>query len=243
MMTVGSINGASFQGTNQNMQADSVSKNLQNQIANAQRQLQELSSKEGMTPEEKRKMRQEIQQEISNLNQQLRQHQIEMRKEQQTKKKDSVAKDLNSGSRRAGSAKISGEGSGLSQASMQAIISADSSMKQSQVQGSVATRMEGKARVLKSEIKQDASRGDSVEKKEEELADVQQRAQRAVSGQMSTLVSANQTMKDAAQTDADNRRDKAKEKTGDDHNHNDKPEDTASSVSQSDTYTPVDIRL
>ena len=89
-MTVNGISGA-----NNGMQAgssgritqmDSVSKNIQNQIANAQKKLQELSSNEELSIEDKMKKRQEIQQEINNLNQQLRQHQMEQRKEQQTKK-------------------------------------------------------------------------------------------------------------------------------------------------------------
>ena len=58
---------------------DSVSKNIQNQIANAQQKLQDLSSNEEMSLEDKMKKRQEIQQEINNLNQQLRQHQIEQK--------------------------------------------------------------------------------------------------------------------------------------------------------------------
>ena len=55
---------------------DSVSKNIQNQIANAQQKQQDLSSNEEMSLEYKMKKRQEIQQELNNLNQQLRQHQI-----------------------------------------------------------------------------------------------------------------------------------------------------------------------
>ena len=63
------ING--FSGTN--MQSgtmgmaqgnDSVSKNIQNQIANAKQKLQDLSSNEEMSLEDKMKKRQEIQQEI-----------------------------------------------------------------------------------------------------------------------------------------------------------------------------------
>ncbi len=89
-MTVNGIGGA-----NGNMQAgrsgmklqkDSVSKNIQNQIANAQKKLQELSSNENMTIEDKMKKRQEIQQQITDLNQQLRQRQIEQRKEMQQNK-------------------------------------------------------------------------------------------------------------------------------------------------------------
>lgn len=220
MMTVGGVNGAAFQGVNQNIQTDSVSRNLQNQIARAQKELQELSSKEGMTPEEKRNRRQEIQQEISSLNQQLRQHQIERRKEQQSRERDSAVEDLTSGNH------TSGKESGLSQVSMQAMISADFSVKQSQVQGSVATRMEGRARVLEVEIKQDAARGGNVEQKKEELADMQQKAQQATSAQVSALASADRTMKEAAQTDQDS-----------------KEEDESDEKDRSDTYIPVDVRL
>ena len=67
---------------------------------------------------------------------------------------------------------------GLSLASMQTMISADSSMKQAKVQGSMATQMQGRASVLESEIKQDAGKG-NTEKKEEELAELQAKAQSA----------------------------------------------------------------
>ena len=73
-----------------NMQMDSISRNLKNQIANAQKKLQELSSNQELSLEEKMKKRQEIQQEISSLTQQLRQHQIELRKQQQNKSSNSV---------------------------------------------------------------------------------------------------------------------------------------------------------
>lgn len=78
-MTINSINGTNTQikqmGTFQ--ATDSYSRNIQNQIANAQKQLQELSSNEDMTLEEKMKKRQEIQQQISDLNLQLRQHPLD----------------------------------------------------------------------------------------------------------------------------------------------------------------------
>ena len=108
---------------------DSVSKNIQNQIANAQQKLQDLSSNEEMSLEDKMKKRQEIQQEITNLNQQLRQHQIEQRKEQQSKK--SSMDDMVAGTKNTSAKK----GTGLSQAGMRAMISADSSMKQAKSAG------------------------------------------------------------------------------------------------------------
>lgn len=205
-MTINGINGTNTQmkQMGMNQATDSYSRNIQNQISNAQKQLQELSLNEEMTLEEKMKKRQEIQQQISDLNMQLRQHQMEQRKEKQQAKGTSMD-DMLGGSRKA--AKTGDKGSGLSQSSMQAMISADSSMKQAKVQGSVATQMEGKAGVLESEIKMDKGRGVSTEKKEEELADFQEKAQAATSSQLSTLADANKTMEEAAKTDSKDEKD------------------------------------
>ena len=64
--------------------------------------------------------------------------------------------------------------SGLSQASMTAMLSVDTSIKQAKVQGSVATNLEGRANVLKAEVKQG---GGNVEAKKEEIAELEQKAQ------------------------------------------------------------------
>lgn len=63
MMKVGSMNGASLQGAGGGIQAgsagmqnDSVSRNIREQIANAQKRLQEISSNQDMTLEEKMKI-------------------------------------------------------------------------------------------------------------------------------------------------------------------------------------------
>lgn len=199
-MTINSINGANT-GIGQmgmNQATDSYSKSIQNQIANAQKQLQELSSNENLSLEEKKKRRQEIQQQISDLNMQLRQHQVEQRKEKQ-QAKDSSMDDTHGGT---GNTKAGNNSTGFSQAGMAAMISADSSIKQAKVQGSVATKMEGRSGVLKSEIKQDQARGGDTQKKEEELAEVEQKAQEATSSQISTLADASRKMEDAAKADS-----------------------------------------
>ena len=118
MMKINGFNGTNTQTGAMGMaQAnDSVSKNIQNQIANAQQKLQDLSSNEELSLEDKMKKRQEIQQEITNLNQQLRQHQIEQRKEQQSKK--SSMDDMVAGTKNTSAKK----GTGLSQAGMRATI-------------------------------------------------------------------------------------------------------------------------
>lgn len=262
MMTIGSMTGAEnnreARRPSMNMQGDSFSKNIQKQIANAQKQMQELSSNEDMSLEEKMKKRQAIQQEIASLNQQLRQHQMEKRKEQQSKSADDVFGGSSRNAKAAKSKGRKGSGSGLSQASMQAMISADSSMKQVQVQGSVATQMEGRARVLEGEIKQDGARGGNVEKKEAELADIQQQAQAATSSQMSALANANQAMEEAAAAESNEKETagesgeagKSKDTLG---NADSKPSvqtegtavaaDVAPDIPQPVGYTPIDIRL
>lgn len=203
-MTINGISGANTQaaqmGMNQAM--DSYSKNIQNQIANAQKQLQELSSNEEMTLEEKMKKRQEIQQQISDLNMQLRQHQIEQRREQQQSKGQSCD-DMLGGKQQAQKKSQNGQSTGFSQASMTALISADSSMKQAKVQGSVATQMQGRANVLKAEIKQSGS----TEAKEAELADLEQKAVNATTSQMNTLAEANKTVSEAATAERTDQRD------------------------------------
>ncbi|MDE6314061.1 MAG: FlxA-like family protein [Lachnospiraceae bacterium] len=257
-MTINGINGANTQAgqVGMNQITDSYSRNIQNQITNAQKQLQELSSNENMTLEEKMKKRQEIQQQISDLNMQLRQHQMEQRKEKQQTKSSSMDDML--GSTKSG--KTGSESSGLSQASMTAMISAGSSMKQAKVQGSVATKIEGRAGVLESEIKLDKVRGNDTQKKEEELADVEQTAMKATAAQMNTLSDANKRLEEAAK--ADSRAEKTDGKdtdtkdTGEGVSSTDAQEESVSDAEsintqvaestvapQPTTYKSVDIRL
>ena len=258
MMTVGSVTGTNNKNMQSgsmgiNAQTDSFSKSIQNQIANAREKLQELSSNEDMSLEEKMKKGQEIQQEITTLNQQLRQHQIEQRKEKQTK--GVSMEDMLGGSRK--TANSENNGCGLSQASMQAMVSADTSMKQARVQGSVATQMEGRAGVLEAEIKMDRGRGASTEKKEAELADVKKKAQSAEASQISTLADASKAMKEAAKTDQsakaaesknkkpDKTENKTENKTESKENDSQAAESAEKVQTSSQTvhYTPIDVRL
>ena len=91
---------------------------------------------------------------------------------------------------------------------------------------SMATQMEGKAGVLESEIKMDKGRGASTEKKEEELADLQAKAQAATAAQVSTLADVNKKMEEAAKADQKvsktEDKDKSKKKNADDKIDEDK---------------------
>lgn len=227
-----------------NIQNDSVSKHIQNQIINAQKKLQDLSDDKEMSLEDKMKKRQEILQEIANLNQQLRQHQMELRKENQ--QKEMSMNDMLGGNSKSNASKGDKQGmKAMSQATMTAIISADSSMKQAQVQGATADSIEGRARVLESEIKMDKSRGDDTGKKQEELNEMKVKEQEATSAQLSTLADANKTMKEAAETDreaeaADKKTDRAEERK--DKNIEDKVDGATIDVNMAEDVS-VDIRL
>lgn len=219
-MTIGGITNASSgvqRGAGLNPQADSVSRSLQNQIAQAQKELRELSSDDSMTAEEKMKKKQEIQQEIANLNQQLRQHQMEQKREQQSARKAAEEGTKNGagakpGDAKPGKAKPAGKAEGLSQAGMQSMLSADASVKQARVQGRTVTGMEGRAGVLKAEIRQDA--GGNTQAKEAELAETEQKALKAETAQMNTLARANREMKKVSETEQGSRAEEGGKEAG-----------------------------
>lgn len=149
-------------------------------------------------------------QEINDLNNQLRQHQMEQRREamnaERKQEKGASADDFSS---RKSGAKGTG---GMSKAGMKAMISADAALSQAQVQGSTATGMENRAAILKTEIKLDSSRGADVSKKKEELAEVEEKAAKAEASQLGTLNSANEEMKKAQEAGPDEEKDKNSEK-------------------------------
>lgn len=215
-MVVGSVNANYSSGAVQmpmQQGTDPVSKNIQNRIANAQKQMQELGENKELSLEEKMKRRQEIQQQINDLQNELRQHQIDQRKEKQ--QKNSASSDDMFGNTDQ-SQKSFKSSAGMSTASMQAIISADSSMKQVKVQGAAKREMEGRADVLKAEIKLDSGRGGNVDKKMEELAEVESRAQNIESSQMKDIADINKELEEASKTDraSDEKSDKTGNKSG-----------------------------
>lgn len=188
-MMIGSIGGGSgvpagAYGAGQAM--DSYSKNIQKQIEQTQKQLQELSENSEMTTEEKMKKRQELQKKITDLNNQLRQHQMDVRREKQREERALAEEKAGTDKNRPGESE-----NGFSTTAMKAVVSADASLKQAQAQRGVAVSMKGRAGVLEAEIKQDAGRGQSVEAKKEELADVKQKASAAEASQMRMLKEAN----------------------------------------------------
>lgn len=256
-MTIGGVGTSGIQTVNNGMQQaaginmaeDSVSRNIQKQIENEQKKLQDLASDEKMTPEEKMKKRQEIQQEIASLTQQLRQHQMEVKREQQQSKTSSM-ENTPGGSNKSAEAKSEESSVGLSQEGMQALISANASVKQAGVHENVSSKLKGEANVLRSEIKTDASRGggSSVAKKQQELAETEGRAQAAAVSQSYSLGKANTAVSEASKAEqADRPKDAQKtDKEEDMATASKDAEDAAKQTAElqrQTVYTSVDIRL
>ena len=220
---------------------DTVSKSLQSQIASAQKQLQELFSDDRMSLEEKMKKRQELQKQVADLNNQLRQHQVEERKKKQQEKEQ---KKTGTDTRQKQSTAQS-TGCGLSGETMQAMIGADVSVKQAKIQSSTAGRLEGKARVLETEAKNSSEV--VAERKQEEAGDLQAKVQTAVQAQMDTLAEAKDNLVKAAdqnKADAENKTDKEdqtdKTDTGKEAQAG---QESSETQSESNPYTPVDVRI
>ncbi len=196
--------------------ADPQVKDLQNQIQNLQKQLKELGSNSEMPAELKSRKRQDLQKQISDLEAQLRQRQIEVKHEEAVKKQQKKGGSLDEMLGAKPQAKKDGrQSAGMSAGSMEALISADASLKQADVHGSTAQKMEGRAGVLEAEISMDSMSGgaSAVASKKEQLAEAQAKAAEAASAQMGSLAQAAEEAKKAGE--AENSREDTSEKSGD----------------------------
>lgn len=169
---------------------DSVSKELQSQIADAQKELQELSKNDQLSSEEKMKKRQELNQRINELTNQLKQHQAELRKEKMAAAKAVKAESTQEQENE------DGDTAGFSQEGMEAALTADSSLKLAQVKNGVKKRMQIRARIMESEIETDASRGASVEAKQKSLSKLEQRIDQVSKDLGEEVGNANQSLKE-----------------------------------------------
>lgn len=190
-------------------QTDPMVRDLQRQIEDLKNRMKELSSNAEMPPEIKSKKRQELQKQISDLEVQLKQRLMEVKREEAMKKRqENYSMDEMLGTKQQ-TGKSDKQSTGLSTGSMEAMISADMSMKQADVHGSTARKMEGRAHVLEAEIKQDSAMSAAPVGKEEALAEAQAKANAATAAQMGSLAQANKAAKEAAEADKNKSTDKA----------------------------------
>lgn len=182
-------------GAGINQAIDTESKNYQNQIASAQSQLQKLSADSEMSPEEKAQKRQEIQKQILELKNELRQHQLELRRKQRENGRGTEVSVEQQQTKSSGAELLKEQTAGVPSKSTKAMISADMALERTQEQEKVFTDLEGRVRVLESEIKLDAGRGGKTEAKKSELASLEDKITKASGAKMSILNNAVQDMK------------------------------------------------
>lgn len=196
-MQVNSVNGTgSESGVSAGGGVDAYSKGIMKEIENIRQQMQELSQNDSLSMEEKMKKKQQLQQRINELNNKLRKHQIEQRRQKQ---ESSAGKNdmLPESPEKFSKENTNGVSGGLSAGSMQAVISADASMEISKAGRRAANGLKATARVLKGEIKADGGRG-NVEAKQKQLQEVEERAENAMTSQMKRMTEAVHDMKQTA---------------------------------------------
>lgn len=196
-MQVNSVNGTgSESGVSAGGGVDAYSKGIMKEIENIRQQMQELSQNDSLSMEEKMKKKQQLQQRINELNNELRKHQIEQRRQKQESsagKNDMLPEPAEKSSKK----DTNGVSGGLSAGNMQAVISADASMEISKAGRRAANGLKATARVLKGEIKADGGRG-NVEAKQKQLQEVEERAENAMASQMKQMTEAVHDMKQTA---------------------------------------------
>lgn len=179
-------------------QTDSKSREFQNQIANARSRLKDLTVDKELGEEEKKKKRKEIQQHISELNNQLRQHRIQMQREEREKKAET---EMSEEQRENGVKEDAQKTPADAQNAMRTALSVNSSLGHANMQGNMALEMEGRVRILQNEIKQDIRYGKDTAQKQKELENLEKKAVRVKGAKMSYLARASREMKQAAESE------------------------------------------
>ncbi len=177
---------------------DAISKSIENEISDVQRQRQQVS-KQDLSADEKMKKRRELQQEISRLNNQLRQRQAEARREQNKEKvvkerdaeavriddekKAQDAASQRDETREKESKTVEMQDAKREKLNAQTVVSAETAVSQSRLQSRVVSGIRNDIKILKGEIRQDKARGENVDDKKEQLDKNRNRLRRASSGE------------------------------------------------------------
>lgn len=161
MQITGVQSSNNYQKPINNNQEDSVIKNAQKQIEALRNELQTLSENEDMEPKIKAEKKQKLQKQINELNTQIRQREIELRKEKQTANQPSEANKNEESS-----------GAGFTKSVTGGLISVSNALKGAKDLNGLNKRLTGRAGELNAEIKADLARGADTLAKEKELEKV-----------------------------------------------------------------------
>ncbi|MBS6062500.1 FlxA-like family protein [Criibacterium bergeronii] len=143
---------------------DDIKESLQNQIMNIQKRMGEISDSTTLSLEQKKQLKEELQEELKNLNKQIIEREMQIRKESQEKQEKEMKEKLEKNNPKTEQEQTTSD-----------IFMFSNTLTQIRVENSVRTRMKGQARVLASEIKQDEMYGSDTTKKKEQLAQLNER--------------------------------------------------------------------
>lgn len=190
-----------------NSQEDAVIKNAQKQIEALNKQLQTLSENEDMEPKIKAEKKQELQKQINELNTQIRQREIELRKEKQTANQPSE-----SNPRQAKNEESSG--AGFTKSVTGGLISVSNALKGAKDLNGLNKRLTGRAGELNAEIKADLSRGADTAAKEKELEKVNKGIKSTAEGSVKMLADAKEELDKSEKEDDEVKTDGMYDKDG-----------------------------
>lgn len=145
--------------------------NLQKQIDEKRKQMQELGKDESLPPEQKQKKRQSLEQEIAEL--EAQKNQAEMAAKQK-ERQEAEAKQVRHNDE-AYSRSKDGDTALISARGMKAMITAGQAIEMADVTNGVKKSMEGEAGVLESEIKLDQASGADTTRKEQRLHEIEEK--------------------------------------------------------------------
>lgn len=187
---------------------DAISKSIENEISDIQRQRQQVS-KQDLSVDEKMKKRQELQQEISRLNNQLRQRQAEARRKQNkeeteneldaenVKIDDDKKTQIDASQKDEAKEKeterksVEMQDSKTEKVKEHTVVSAETAISQSRLQNMVTSGIRNDIKILQGEIRQDKARGENVDDKKEQLEKNRNRLRRASSAEFTNGVKKN----------------------------------------------------
>ncbi len=184
---------------------DFETKSFQNKIASAQTQLQKLSANTEMSSEEKAKKRQEIQKQIMELNNMLRERKAELRREKQQKAAEAEEGNNGEGTLPGQQGKPetvhiesnTSSSPGISSRHMKSVISADAAIDKAELADNISNELENRVQVLQGEIRQAEANGGYVEAKKGEVQSLENKVAKISGAKMNIISGAISEMKQA----------------------------------------------
>lgn len=234
--------------------SDGISEGIKKQIENIKEQISDLSKNETLSPKDKMNRRNELQDLLQDLNNQLSQRQTEIRKEA-LEKNTGQSENETTNNKANLSAKektdtVSISDAGMNSTAMKSMINSEYTMEKINITNAVKTKLEGQSGVLSGEIKLDRSRGVDTSAKSAKLSDIQGNINSISMDTAADLAEINQHVKDGAGSKETENVDPAKNNDKDENKlDKDKDSDKNALLDPNNsseafiTYDPVDVRF